>query len=425
MLTFDEVLKPFTEEEAVTEAKRCLKCKNPLCVNGCPIKNQIPQFINEVAEGNYLEAKRILDKTTNLSSICSRVCNHESQCIGNCILNKKGNPINVGKLERFVADFAYENDEKKEIQAKIGSKVALIGSGPASISCAKVLAENGIEAVIFEKEANFGGQLFAGIPEYRLKNEIVNREKQVLLDLGVEIFYNVKIGKDKSIEDLLNEYDYIFVGVGASEAKGLKINGVDLVGVHQASDFLKQVSEYQEGQVPKEDIFVKEGDKVIVIGGGNVAMDASRISKRFTDDVKIVYRRWREVMPASDYEYNESVHDNVEYSWRRTPIEFVGENGKVTGLKVLNTNDENNHFEEIVECDVAILAIGSNLDMSVFDGYEEPKLNEQWFLESVDSRLINSDRIFVGGDATLSPATVVEATKTGIEAGWKIIKEIQ
>lgn len=431
MLTFDEILKPFTIDEAVAEAKRCLNCKKPLCVQGCPIKNHIPEFIHEVANSNFEGAKHILDQTTNMPEICSRVCDHGKQCVGNCVLNRKGNPIDVGRLERFVADYNYENkvDEPHEhnvvtslfASVSKGVSVAIIGAGPAGIACAKQLAKNNIRATIYEKESNIGGQLFYGIPQYRLNNEIIIREEEELQKLGVKVFLNETIGDDLTLDNLLEDYNYVVVTVGATEPKGLRIEGNDLEGVYQASEYLKQVSLNSVGQLNSDDLMVQENDTVLVIGGGNVAMDASRTAKRFTDDVHIVYRRWREVMPAGDFEYNESVEENVDYMWKRTPLEFVGENGKVTGMKVMNTNDDENNFEEIIPCTKVLIAIGSNLDNTVFTEFEEVKLNESWFIESENSKVVGFDNLYVAGDATLSPATVVEAVKTGIEVADKII----
>ncbi len=425
MLTFEEILKPFTEEEAIAEAKRCLKCKNPLCVTGCPIKNHIPQFIAEIASGDYGKAKEILDETTNMSSICSRVCNHEAQCVGHCILNKKHAPIDVGRLERFVSDYSFEHGEKAHaVSEKSDIKVAIIGAGPAGISCAKKLAENSINVTIFEKEKFIGGQLFAGIPEYRLNNEIIQREVAELENLGVKVNLNTSIGTEILLSDLQKDYDYVLLGVGASKSKSLRLEGVELDGVLQASDYLKQVSLNSSGLLDDSQLAVKKGDRVLVIGGGNVAIDASRTSKRFTDDVTIVYRRWREVMPASDFEYNESVHDNIEYKWRRTPLGFVGENGKLTGMKVMNTNDEENNFEEIIPCEKVLIAIGSDLDTDVFNESGEAPLNENWFIKAEDNKVFGYENVYVAGDATLSPSTVVEAVKTGIDCANKILENI-
>ncbi len=424
-LNFEEILKPFTEEEAVAEAKRCLKCKNPLCVTGCPIKNFIPQFITEIANGDYKKAKEILDATTNMSSVCSRVCNHEAQCVGHCILNRKNAPIDVGRLERFVSDYDFEHGEK-EVKEPIqfGVSVAIVGAGPAGIACAKQLAKNNVRVTIYEKESFVGGQLFAGIPEYRLHNEIIKREEDELKRLGVRVFLNTSIGEDLLLRDLQEDYDYVLLGVGASKSKSLRIEGIELDGVLQASDYLKQVSLHSSGLVESSELAVKSGDTVLVIGGGNVAIDASRTSKRFTDDVNIVYRRWREVMPASDFEYNESVHDDINYMWRRTPLGFVGENGKLTGMKVMNTNDENNNFEEIIPCDKVLIAIGSDLDNGVFNECGEVELNESWFVKSENCKVSGFENLYVAGDATLSPSTVVEAVKTGIECADRILGSI-
>ncbi len=424
-LDFEEILKPFTEEEAIAEAKRCLKCKKPLCVGGCPIKNFIPEFITEIANGDYKKAKEILDTTTNMSSICSRVCNHEAQCVGHCILNRKHAPIDVGRLERFVSDYDFEHGEKlvkKPVQ--FGVSVAIIGSGPAGIACAKQLAKNNIRVTIYEKENFVGGQLIAGIPEYRLQNEIVQREVDELQRLGVRVFLNTNVGEELLLKDLQEDYDYILLGVGASKSKSLRIEGVELEGVLQASDYLKQVSLHSSGLIDSSELAVKEGDRVLVIGGGNVAIDASRTSKRFTNDVSIVYRRWREVMPASDFEYNESVHDNIDYMWKRTPLSFVGENGKLTGMKVMNTNDDDNNFEEIIPCDKVLIAIGSDLDNGVFNEFEEVKLNDAWFIEADNCKVVGFDNMYVAGDATLSPSTVVEAVQTGIACADRILGSI-
>ncbi len=425
MLTFEEILKPFTEEEAIAEAKRCLKCKNPLCVTGCPIKNFIPQFITEIANGDYKKAKEILDATTNMSGVCSRVCNHEAQCVGHCILNKKHAPIDVGRLERFVSDYDFVHGEKEEkAPVQFGVSVAIVGAGPAGIACAKHLAKNNVRVTIYEKENFIGGQLFAGIPEYRLHNDIIKREADELERLGVRTFLNTNIGSDLLLSDLNEDYDYVLLGVGASKSKSLKIEGIELDGVLQASDYLKQVSLHSSGLLDSSKLAVKNGDRVLVIGGGNVAIDASRTSKRFTDDVNIVYRRWREVMPASDFEYNESVHDNINYMWRRTPLSFVGENGKLTGMKVMNTNEENNNFEEIIACDKVLIAIGSDLDNDVFKEFGDVELNDSWFINADNSKVVGFDNIYVAGDATLSPSTVVEAVKTGIECADKILGSI-
>ncbi len=425
MLTFEEDLKPFTEEEAVAEAKRCLKCKKPLCVTGCPIKNFIPQFITEIMNGEYSKAKDILDETTNMSGICSRVCNHEAQCVGHCILNRKNAPIDVGRLERFVSDYDFEHG-RKELKAPIqfGVSVAIVGSGPAGIACAKELAKNNVRVTIYEKENFVGGQLIAGIPEYRLNNEIAKREVDELERLGVRVFLNTTIGEDLLLSDLQEDYDYVVLGVGAVKPKELNIAGVELDGVLQAKDYLKQVSLHRSGLIDSGELAIKKNDRVLVVGGGNVAINTSRTSKRFTDDVSIVYRRWREVMPASDFEYKESVHDNIEYLWKRTPLSFVGENGKVIGMKVMNTNDDKNNFEEIIKCDKAIIAIGSDLDRSVFNEFGDVELNESLFIKEENSKVIGFENIFVAGDATLSPATVVEAVKTGIECADKILGSI-
>lgn len=423
-IDFEEVKQPYTLEEVITEAKRCLNCKVPSCVEGCPINNRIPEFIHEVSKGNIGVAKEILDSRTTLPCICGRVCPHDKQCEGHCILNKKNAPIHIGKIESFIGDFNHEYKlEKYRKLIKPTNKVAVVGSGPAGMACAYVLITNGVAVTVYDKNELNGGVLRYGIPAYRLPNELVQREIDKLEALGVEFRNNIEVGTDVMLADLENEYDAVFLGVGASKSKNIPIDGVGLDGVYHATEFLKQIGEYTEGKLNKNDLIIKENDTVIVIGGGNVAIDGSRASKRIADDSKIVYRRTQDVMPANNAEYEEAVEDGVEFMWKRTPIEFVGVDGVLTGFRVSNGWDNPDGVEEIIPCTKALIAIGSDLDTSVGNGIDM-KIGENWFIDVENHKLVGSEKIFAGGDCVVGAMTVVVAVREGVATGNRILEYI-
>ena len=391
-----------TKEEALQEAKRCLNCKKPLCVTGCPIQNNIPMFIKAVVDDDIKLAYDILSEKTNLPAICGKICPHEKQCEGSCILGKKKTSVQIGKIENFIANYAYENnliDNKKE-NTDLG-KVAIIGSGPAGLSCAYVLAKDGFNVDIYEMEEKAGGILSYGIPSFRLSPDAVNKEIQKLKNLGVNFILNSKFGKDFSIETLKSKgYNAIFLSTGANMAKSINVNGEDLKGVIHANHFLTEF--------PKNNILVKPSDVVLVIGGGNVAMDASRTSKTITDNTTVVYRRTREEMPASLTEYELAVKDDISFIWRCSPLEFIGENGKLTGLKVKNLDTEE---EFIIPCTIALTAIGSKPiieDSSIdLDDWGCIKISDAPF------GMTNISGVFAGGDVVNGPDTVVVAMREG------------
>lgn len=329
----------YTMEEALAEAKRCLNCPKPLCRMGCPIENEIPRFIQAIARGNFGEANDILAERTNLPSICGRVCPRENQCEGNCIMNKaKKPPINIGKLERFAADFESINElrKPKKIKQDLG-KVAVVGSGPAGLSVAGDVAKLGYEVTVFEGQSEPGGVLLFGIPEFRLSKAVVRREIARLEGLGVKFVCNTFIGQDKTLDDLFAEgYDSIFIGTGTHIPQDVRMENDEVPGVFQAMYLLTNVQLVENGELDENQIPVKKGDRVIIIGGGNVAMDAARTCVRLgCEAVTVAYRRSQEQMPALLSEYEEARAEGVQFQWFASPVGVEGTD-KVEGLSLIH-----------------------------------------------------------------------------------------
>ena len=317
---FQEVNEGYTMLEAINEAKRCLHCKVPQCKKGCPISHDIPDWIHELSMGNLGNAMDIINNKSNLPAVCGRVCPHEKQCEGHCVLNKKGQGIHVGKLERFIADFDGNMGLIREnLLPKTRGKIVVIGSGPAGLTIAGDLARQGFNVEIFEMEPEPGGVLMFGIPEYRLPKEIVRREIKKIEELGVVFHCNTTVGKDNMTIDKLFDlgYDAIFMGTGTGKPKKLNIPGSNLKGVRQAIWFLRRVSLYNEGNLSRDEIVVHEGNRVFVIGCGNTAMDAARTAVRLgASHVEVVYHRTINDMSALRSEYDEAVEEGVKFSWR-------------------------------------------------------------------------------------------------------------
>ena len=326
---FEEVNRMYTTREAIEEAKRCLHCKVPQCRKGCPIKNNIPDFIHELSKGNMGEAMSILHEKTNLPAICGRVCPHEKQCEGHCVLGRKGNAVRVGKLESFIAQFDAEmNLTHERIPEKTRGKVAVIGSGPAGLTVAGDLARQGFNVTIFEGQPELGGVLMYGIPEYRLPKAVVRNEVKRIEALGVHFVTNCLVGSPESgvtIDSLYAQgFDAIFMGTGTALPQNLNIPGSNLRRVTQSTDFLHNVNAYVEGALPYEMVPLRKGDRVAVIGGGNVAMDAARTACRLGGDVTVIYRRTQEEMPAIKSEYEDAVKEGVKFMWKTNSLEFLG-----------------------------------------------------------------------------------------------------
>jgi len=406
-----DVEQGYTMEQAVAEAKRCLNCKNPTCITGCPIENDIPEFIKEVSKGNFGEAREILARKTNLPAICGRVCPHDLQCEGHCILAKAGKEIKVGKLERFVADFDHTMGLINEkIPRKTRGKVAVIGSGPAGLTVAGDLAKDGFNVVVYEALPEPGGILLYGIPDFRLQKDVVRREIKKIESYGVTFMTNMVAGENFTIDTLFeNGFDAVFIGTGTNVSNNLDIPGNELCGIELSSYFLRTSMLANEGKLNSDDVIVKEGDRVIVIGGGNVAMDAARTAVRIgAKEVKVVYRRSQDDMPASKLEYEDALNENVEFHFRNTPLEYLGNEGRVTGLKVMNDDGE-----KILDTDVVLVAIGSKPAKRIVSTTKGIDVDQKGYVVTREKPygMCTLKGVFAGGDVVHQPATVVKAMK--------------
>lgn len=420
-LSFHEIDEGLTTKEAIAEAKRCLNCKKPLCRTGCPIENDIPAFIQALANGNVGEASAIIARRSNLPAVCGRVCPHEKQCEGACILNKKNCGIHIGKLERFIADFDAEMEINRELPIQAGrGKVAVIGSGPAGLTVAGDLAKMGFEVTVFEAQSEAGGVLLYGIPEFRLGKEIVRREIKRIEDLGVVFKTNVLIGSDFTVDNLFeNGFDAIFVGTGTALPKMLNIPGKELIGVIQATYLLQMVALSRSGKVDPIEIPVSAGDKVLVIGAGNVAMDAARTALRLgAAEVTIVYRRTETDIPALKSEYEAAKAENVQFQWLASPVAVLGTEC-VTGLEYeIQEFDDNGKLtgtgrKEQIAANKVIMAIGQRPAARIVSTTQGIEVNPDGYVVTRERPYGMSTRkgVFAGGDVVHEPATVVLAMK--------------
>lgn len=336
-LSFDELDSGFWTKEAIAEARRCLNCPRPLCRKGCPIDNDIPGFIHALSLGNIGQAREIIAERSNLPAICGRVCPHEKQCEASCVLAQKQQGIKIGKLERFIADFEAEMDLHKTISmtGNLG-KVAIIGSGPAGLTVAGDLITKGFEVVVYEAESEPGGILMHGIPEFRLPQDVVRREILRISEMGVRFQNNCVVGIDVTVDQLFNQgFDAIFIGTGTALAKELDLPEKDLIGVVQSTYLLRTVTLYNQGKLDRKEIPVNPDNKVIVIGAGNVAMDAARTALRVgASHVTVIHRRTEAEITALRSEYEETVAEGVQFQWMTEPVSYVGKNGRVVGMKV-------------------------------------------------------------------------------------------
>ena len=405
-------ITPFTMQEALAEAKRCLNCKKPMCKTGCPIENNIPEFIHQLSMGNFGEARSLLAEKTNLPAVCGRVCPHEKQCEGHCVMNKAHKPIRIGKLEQFVADFDADMGLIREkIPPKTRGNVAVIGSGPAGLTVAGDLSMMGFNVTVYESENEPGGVLLYGIPEFRLPKDVVRRETKRIAELGVQFITNTIIGKDITIDQLFEKgFDAIFIGTGTAIAKELNIPGKELAGVIKSHYFLRMVALYNSKSVERKEVPVSEGDTVLVIGAGNVAMDASRTALRMgAKKVTVVYRGKAEDMAADKLEYDSAVADGVKFMWESTPKEYVGsEDGKLKGLLV---DEEGNDI--VIPCDKVLVAIGSKPAKRIISTTKGIEVNDNGYLITKEKPygMTTLNGVFAGGDVVHQPATVVLAMK--------------
>lgn len=439
---FDEVCLGYNEEEAKSEASRCLKCKNAQCVKGCPVAIDIPGFIKEVEAGNMEEASKVIAKSSALPAVCGRVCPQETQCEGKCIRGIKGEPISIGKLERYVADWSRENGivpEKPD--STNGKKVAVIGSGPSGLTCAGDLAKMGYEVTIFEALHEPGGVLVYGIPEFRLPKEtVVKTEIENVKKLGVTIETNVVIGKSTTIDNLIEEegFDAVFVGSGAGLPKFMGIPGENANGVFSANEYLTR-SNLMKATLEEYDTPLVAGKKVAVVGGGNVAMDAARTALRLGAEVHIVYRRSEEELPARVEEVHHAKEEGIIFDLLTNPTEIlVDENGWVKGMRCvkmeLGEPDESGRRRPVVvegseyemELDTVIMSLGTSPNPLISSTTEGLEVNK-WKCIVADSEngKTTKEGVYAGGDAVTGAATVILAMEAGRAAAKGIDEYLQ
>ncbi|WP_031513064.1 NAD(P)-dependent oxidoreductase [Desulfofalx alkaliphila] len=410
-LTFVETDQGFTTKEAITEAGRCLNCSKPLCRTGCPIDNDIPAFIQALAKGNMGEAREIIAERSNLPAVCGRVCPHEKQCEGHCVLTKKQQGIKIGKLERFIADFDAEmNLLKPKVFTKSKGRVAVIGSGPAGLTVAGDLAKQGFTVVVYEAENEPGGVLLYGIPQFRLPKEVVRQETERIAQLGVKFITNCLVGADVTIDRLFEEgFDAIFIGSGTALPKDLNLPGRDLMGIIQATYILRTITLYNQGKIDRKEVPICPGDEVLIIGGGNVSMDAARTLLRLgAGKVSVTFRKTVNELTALQSEYEDAVAEGVKFHWQCTPVSFVGTEGRLTGLEV-----ETPTGRTVLPAHKVLLAIGSRPAARIISTTKGIDVNEAGYVitKKVPYGMTSRKGVFAGGDVVHQPATVVLAMK--------------
>ena len=435
---FEEVCLGYNAEEAMEEATRCINCKNAKCIQGCPVAINIPAFIKEVKEGNFEGAYKTIGLSSALPAICGRVCPQETQCEGKCIRGIKGEPVSIGKLERFVADYALEHDIKPVgAEEKNGHKVAVIGSGPAGLTCAGDLAKMGYDVTVFEALHELGGVLVYGIPEFRLpKQKVVAKEIEKVKELGVKFETNVVIGKSTTIDMLIEEegFEAVFIGSGAGLPKFMGIPGETANGVFSANEYLTR-SNLMKAFDDSYDTPIVAGKNVAVVGGGNVAMDAARTALRLGAEVHIVYRRSEEELPARVEEVHHAKEEGVIFDLLTNPTEIVTEDGWVKGMKCVKMElgepdasgrrrpvvIEGSEFE--MEVDTVIMSLGTSPNPLISSTTEGLEVNK-WKCIVADEEFGKTSKggVYAGGDAVTGAATVILAMGAG-KAGAKGIHE--
>lgn len=412
MEDFKEVSEGYSLPDAVKEAQRCLNCKVPGCKKGCPISNDIPDWISELAKGNFGNAMKIINNRSNLPAVCGRVCGHERQCEGSCALGKKGEAIHIGKLERFVADFDSEAALTHEhIPEKNRGRVAVIGSGPAGLTIAGDLSRKGFDVAIFEMENEAGGVLMYGIPEYRLPKEVVKREIKKIENLGVRFHLNSTAGEEFTVDDLFAQgFDAIFMGTGTGVPKRLDIPGITHPGVRQAIRFLRRVSRYESGLISKEEVIIGDGDRVYVVGCGNTAMDAARSALRMgASEVYVVYHRTIEHMSALHAEYEDALNEGVKFLWETSVINIEGGDGMKLKSLTLKTPEG----EKVVPAEHLVQAVGSAPAARIVSTTEGIEVDDKGYVLTREFPYGMTTRkgVFAGGDVTGRQATVVHAMR--------------
>lgn len=435
---FQEVSLGYTPAMAQLEASRCIQCKKPKCVIGCPVRVAIPEFLEQVAKGNFLEAARIIKKSNALPAVTGRVCPQEDQCEKHCIIGIKGEPLAIGKLERFVADYEHQETKTIEKAPPTGKKIAIIGAGPAGLAAASDLAKLGHEVVIFEALHKPGGVLFYGIPEFRLPKEILESEMDYLKRLGIEIKVNYVIGKIKTLDELMKEdgFNAIFIGTGAGLPYFLDIPGENLNGVYSANEFLTRINLMHAWEFPIFDTPIHHHKIISVIGGGNTALDAARTALRLptTEKVMLIYRRSRMELPARLEEIKHAEEEGIEFHYLANPLEIKGANGWVSEIVCeemeLGEPDssgrkrprpvENSAFA--LKTDAVIIALGSGVNPLIAKSASDIKTDRHGHIEVADPDINLTSRagVFAGGDIVTGAATVISAMGAGKKAAQGI-----
>ncbi len=439
---FEEVSQGYTKEQAMEEASRCLNCRHHPCIDGCPVGVPIPEFIQALSQGEIEEAYKIISRENALPAICGRVCPQENQCEGRCVRGIKGEPVGIGRLERFVADYHLAHCHEKKTQPQSnGHKVAVVGSGPSGITCAGELAKRGYQVTVFEALHETGGVLSYGIPEFRLPKALVQNEVQQVKDMGVEFLTNVIVGRSITVDELIEEgYEAVFVGSGAGLPRFMNIPGEDLNGVYAANEFLTRVNLMKAYQFPKMPTPVRVKDKVAVIGGGNVAMDAARTAKRLgASEVYIIYRRGEEELPARREEVHHAKEEEIIFKLLNNPVAILGnEMGEVIGIECVEMTlgepdasgrrrpieKEGSNF--VIDVDTVIEAIGQSPNPLIRQ--TTPNLDVQrWGGIIVNEETMESSKenVYAGGDAVTGAATVILAMGAGKKAAKAIDEKIK
>ena len=442
---FKEVAEGYTPEMAVNEAMRCLKCRTKPCTKGCPVMIRIPDFVAKIAEGDFEAAYQIISEDSALPRICGRVCPQENQCEGRCVRGVKGEPVSIGRLERFVADWhaehavelkaVYGYDEAAGMAEGNGKRVAVVGAGPAGLTCAGDLSAKGYAVTVYESLHKPGGVLAYGIPEFRLPKDIVAAEVKKLEDRGVKFILNAIIGRAESVDELIDEegFDAVFVGTGAGLPSFMNIPGENLLGVCSANEYLTRIN-LMKGYRDDYDTPVPKGTRVAVIGGGNVAMDAARCAMRMgAEKVYIIYRRSMDEIPARREEIHHAIQEGVDFQLLRNPVQIVGDDeGHVTGVEVIKMQlgeadasgrrkpvaIEGSNY--ILDVDEVIMAIGTRLNTLILDTTKDLEANKRGGIGTGDGAQTSREGVYAGGDAVTGAATVILAMGAGKTAAKSI-----
>ena len=434
---FLEVAEGYTEDMAIREAMRCLKCRKKPCVSGCPVNIKIPDFIAQIAIGEFEEAYQIISEDSSLPAICGRVCPQENQCQGVCTRCAKGEPVAIGRLERFAADWhaAHYGDEEIQPVESNGHKVAVIGAGPAGLACAGDLVNKGYEVTVYEALHKTGGVLVYGIPQFRLPKEIVAAEVAKLEAKGVKFVTDAVVGRAITVDELMKEegFESVFIGTGAGLPSFMNIPGENLIGVCSANEYLTRIN-LMKAYLPEYDTPIMHGDRIAVVGGGNVAMDAARCAKRMgASEVYVIYRRSMEELPARAEEVHHAIEEGCIFKLLHNPVQILGdEEGNVRAIECVQMElgepdasgrrrpipIEGSEFE--VPVDMVIMSIGTKLNTLILDTTDQLEANRKGGIGTDEGAATNRDGIFAGGDAVTGAATVIKAMGAGKVAAASI-----